>query len=46
MVWGECPICNAAHGEPCVDGKRIGNGAHLMRLHGAPMKVQEVPYVD
>jgi hypothetical protein len=53
MVWGECPVCKAKHGEPCnsdvgfalgmnVNGKRPSEGAHLGRLQYAPRRVREV----
>lgn len=52
--WGECRVCNAQHGEPCLStvGIPIGFtptgeppkvGAHLVRLWDAPRRVREVP---
>lgn len=52
-TWGECPACKAAHGTPCnpdvgfalgenINGERTREGAHLARLHLAPMYVQLV----
>lgn len=48
-TWGECPICQAKHGEWCdgmrgiavgrtVDGGVPENGVHLGRLNKAPFK--------
>lgn len=54
-TWGECPVCQAKHGEWC-DGTRgmLGalsalagnlpeNGVHLGRLQQAPRRVRQVP---
>ena len=51
FVWGDCSVCKAPHGQPCHAevgiqlGTRLetGEGVHLARLQGAPLKVREVP---
>jgi hypothetical protein len=54
LTWGKCPVCSAEHGEPCdsnvgiplgrnVNGHAPTTGAHLGRLHAAPMQVRIVP---
>ncbi len=46
-IWGECPVCHAADGEPCngdigiplgrtINGDLPKGGAHLARLQRAP----------
>lgn len=51
-VWGVCPVCGAAHGDPCdsadasgsADGEWFGTpgfvGAHRERLTRAPIMVR------
>lgn len=53
-TWGDCPVCEAKHGEYCnrwvgvslgttAHGTPPKNGVHLGRLQKAPTKVKLVP---
>lgn len=48
FLWGRCPTCRVAHGEPCLPGVGLHfgtptkGGGHLSRLRRAPFVVQEV----
>lgn len=54
MKWGDCPVCEAKHGQPCdpnvgihfgktASGRPIEEGVHSGRLMQAPIRVREVP---
>lgn len=40
VTWGECPVCNAPHGERCRQEQGLPPGTHLERLRNAPNRIE------